>query len=119
MRIMNRTQSQKIDTALPSDVPCQRNVNPALDCAHRSEVSQAAIPVRNGRRICTLCGTDMGFRFVGPMRMPEFILSCLCILLWIAVVAFLGYLLVLRVERGFEHLFGGWMWHEPVDDWNL
>jgi hypothetical protein len=56
---------------------------------------------------------------VEPMRAPELLLNCLCVVLLIAVVLCVGYLLNSWAEHGFDNFFHPWVWHEPLSDWDL
>jgi hypothetical protein len=119
MRMTNNTQSQRIGTALPSDLQSKRSTDSTIDGIHRPSFVQADHPVCGGCRVCAHCGAKIGTGQKGPLRTRDFILNCVCGVLLIAVVLCVGYLLNSWAERGFANLFDHWVWHEPLIDWNL
>lgn len=119
MRMTNKTQSQGIGTALPSDLRSKLSTDSTIDDLHRPGLVQADSPVCSGSRVCAHCGAKIGAGHGGPLRAREFILNCVCGVLLIAVVLCVGYLLNSWAERGFDNLFDHWVWHEPLNDWNL
>lgn len=119
MPTTNKTQSQRVGTALPSDLLSERSTSATIDGIQRPGFAREDPPVRSGSRVCAHCGAKIDAGDGGTLRPREFILNCVCGVLLIAVVLCVGYLLNSSAERGFDNLFDHWVWHEPLNDWNL
>lgn len=119
MPMTNKMQSQRIDTALPSDLISERNTDSTISGVHPQLFVHTDAPVCCDSRVCVQCRAKNGVRQVEPLRAPEFILNCLCCVLLIAFLLGVGYILNSWAERGFDNLFDHWVWHEPLNDWNL
>jgi hypothetical protein len=115
-RMTNRTKSQRIGTASPSDVPLERSTRSTIDSIYKPASVRPESPVRTGGRACADYGVKLGARYERPQAL-ELILNCLFVLLMIAVVLSAGYLINSWAERGFDNFFDGWFWHEPHNDW--
>lgn len=118
MWMTNKMQSPRIAMALPSEALSERT-DSAIDGIHGPSSVQADPPVCSGSRVCAHCGAEIGARHERPLRTREFILNCLCVVLLIAVVLCVGYSLNLWAEHGVDNFFDHWVWHEPLNDWNL
>lgn len=116
MQMTNKTLGQRIVTALRFDLQYEQK---AIDGVRRPSVVHGESHVRSGSRVRACCGAESGERGVRRLRRPEVILGTFSVLLLIAVVLFAGHLLNSRAKRGFDNLFDRWVWHEPLDDWNL
>ena len=119
MWITNKTQSQRIGTALPSDLPSEWRTESTVGGSHKPSSLQASPPGCSGSRVCSHCGAKIGVHHLGPQGTAELILNCLYCVLLIAIVLCVGYLLNRWAERGLDNLFDHWVWHEPLNDWNL
>lgn len=118
MQMTIKTQSPKIDTALPSD-PQSEWTSSAGDVTHRTTSVRAKSPVGSGSRVCSHCGAKIDVCHVEPLRTPELIFNCLCVVLLIAVVWCVGYLFNSWAEHGFDNFFDHRIWHEPLRDWEM
>ena len=65
------------------------------------------------------CGTNNGFHRTKRFWTGELILGCFSGVLLVGLLLFIGNALNSWTERGFDNLFDHWVWHEPLDDWNL
>jgi len=119
MQMTNKTQSQMIGTALPSDLPSEPSADSMIDHIHTSGYAGAEAPVYGGSPLCAHCGAKIGACNVGRPRTKELILNCICAALLIASVLCVGHLLNSLAEHRFDKLFDRWVWHEPLDEWNL
>jgi len=102
------TRSRRISTATPS--------NPDIDPDSSSTMDQVQ---REGSR-CVHCGASMGVYRVERLHAGEIALNVVCGVLLIAIFVSVIYFFNAWSEHAFQHLFDHrWVWHEPLNDWNL
>ncbi len=77
------------------------------------------IAVRNESNICFHCGANSGVRRARPCWAWDLILGCLSGVLLVSLLLLIGGLLNSWRDRIFDPAFNHWVWHEPLDDWNL
>jgi hypothetical protein len=103
-----RMQSRTICTVPPS--------NPDIDVGSSSAVDQVQ---REGSR-CVHCGASAGVYRVERLHAGEIALNFVCGVLLIAIFVSAIYFFNSWSEHVFQHLFDHrWVWHEPLNDWNL
>jgi hypothetical protein len=103
-----RMQSRMISTEPPS--------NPHIDAGSSSAVDQVQ---REGSR-CVHCGAIVDVYRVERLRVGEIALNIVCGALLIAIFVSVTCFFNSWSEHAFQHLFEHrWVWHEPLDDWNL
>jgi hypothetical protein len=101
-------RSRKISTAPPS--------NPDLDAGASPAVDQ----IQSDGSRCIHCGASMGVYRVEKLHAGEIALNIVCGALLIAIFVSATCFLNSWSEHEFQHLFEHpWVWHEPLDDWNL
>lgn len=102
------TQSRRISTAPPS--------NPDIDPDSSSIMDQ----VQRESFRCVHCGASIGGYQVERPHAGEIALNIVSGVLLIAIFVFATYFFNSWSEHEFQHLFDHhWVWHEPLDDWNL
>jgi hypothetical protein len=118
MWMTNKTQSQRIGTALPSDLRFKHSIDSTIGGIRRPSSLQTDPPVCGGSRVCAHCGAKIGAGHQRPLRTAELILNGFCCMLLIAVALCVVHFLNSWAERGFDSLFDHWVWHEPLNYWN-
>ena len=104
MRMQNRT----ISTAPPSNPDIDPDSSATMDQIQREGPS------------CIHCGASMGGYRGERLRAGEIALNIVCGALLIAIFVSATCFLNSWSEHKFQHLFEHrWVWHEPLDDWNL
>jgi len=102
------TQSRTINTVTPS--------NPDIDPDSSSTMDQVQ---REGPR-CVHCGASMGVYRAERLRAGEIALNIVTGALLIAIFVSATCFFNAWSEHEFQHLFEHhWVWHEPLDDWNI
>ena len=96
---------------------------PVRESANRSIRGQGSnlseIPVTYEGQVCIHCGANNGGRPARHFWALDLILGCLSCVLVVSLLLFVGSLLHSWMERTKDHVFDHWVWHEPLDDWNL
>ena len=102
------TRSRTISTAPPS--------NTDIDPDSSSTLEQVQ---REGSR-CVHCGASIGVYRAEKLHAGEIALNIVCGALLIAVFVSVTYFFSSWSEHEFLDLFEHrWVWHEPLDNWNL
>jgi hypothetical protein len=119
MRMTNKTRSQRIGTALPSELPSGRSTEAAIDGKHQvPSFIQTGSSVCPTTPVCVHCGAKISVRPGGRPRALQFILNCLGVVLMILAVLLVVHLLNSWAEHRFDTFFDHGAWHEPLNDWN-
>ena len=102
------TRSRTISTTPPS--------NPDIDADSSTTMDQVQ---REGSR-CVHCGANIGVYRVEKLHAGEIALNIVCGALLIAIFVSATYFFNSWSEHECLHLFEHrWVWHEPLDDWNI
>jgi len=102
------TRSRRGSTAPP--------FKPNIDPGSSSTIDQ----LRDEGSRCVHCGANIGVSRVEKLHAVEIVLNIVSGLLLIAIFVSATYFFNSWSEHEFQHLFDHrWVWHEPLDDWNL
>jgi hypothetical protein len=115
MRMTNKVKTPRAAMASPFE-PVRESANASVR-GQRSNLSQTS--ARYEGHVCALCGANCTARHARGFRTSDLILCCLSSVVLIALLLFVGSHFNSWAERLFDPVFDHWVWHEPLDDWNL
>jgi hypothetical protein len=76
------------------------------------------IPLSHEGQICIHCRTN-GPRLLRRVGTGELALGCIFGVLLVGSLLFTRSALNSGTQHTFDHFFDDWVWHEPLDNWNL
>jgi hypothetical protein len=76
-------------------------------------------PPPHDGEVCVHCESNKQVHRVNQFWTGELMLGCLSGVLSVGLFLFIGSALNSWTERTFDHIFDHWVWHEPLDNWNL
>lgn len=108
-------KSSRIDIVSPSE-PDEGAKNHSM----RSPDSVLAeIPLTHDGQVCVHCESNNQVHRVKRVWIGELVLGCVSGVLLGGLFLFIGSALNSWTERTVDHFFDHWVWHEPLDNWNL
>ena len=114
MRMTNKMKSMRIGTASSSE----QGGNPRGIPSRGSNLAKISVPYEG--QSCAYCGSKSGARRIGLVWTGNLMLGCFSGVLMAGLLLFVVSLLNSSTERILDHhAFGHWVWHEPLNDWNL
>ena len=115
MTMRNKMKSSRIDIVSPSE-PDESAKNHSM----RSPDSVLTeIPLPHHGQVCVHCESNNQVHRVKRVWIGELVLGCVSGVLLVGLLLFIGSALNSWTERAFDHFFDHWVWHEPLDNWNL
>ena len=107
-------KSSRIDIVSPSEPDegaknhSMRNADPVL----------TEIPLPHDGQVCVHCESNIQVHRVKRFWIWELVLGCVSGVLLAGLLLFIGSALKSWTERTIDP-FDHWVWHEPLDNWNL